>query len=117
VVTYFVPSTGILRINGASISNSTVTYPYATLSAESLPGTGYSFYNFTENSVYYNSNPSTITFPVINFMADYYSNITMILGAGGLSEEDLAIYVIISGIITASIVGAIFLTVRKKINA
>ena len=63
--------------------NSPVIYPYGTtLNASSLPGTGYSFYNFTENSVYYNSNPSTITFPVTNFMANYASNFTMILGTG-----------------------------------
>ena len=119
VVTYHVPDTGTLKINSTATSNSTAKYPWeSSLIADSLPITGYTFYNFTENSVYYNSNPSTITFPVIDFMNDYNSDFTMILGTVGGGGRDLVggfwFFAILVGILIIPISIAFILLHKRR---
>lgn len=95
VVSFYVPDVGILRVNSTQMSNSTVKYVYGScLAVECLPSSGVSFCNFTENEVYFNGNPSNVTFSVVNFMVDYNSNFVMVLGVGdgGYSEGDLSDY-------------------------
>src|SRR3972149_813 len=103
VINYYVPDTGLLKINSTTISNSTQIYPYCILESESLPNSGFSFYNFTENSVYYNDNPSIITFDITDFFIDYNSNFTMYL-SGQISNDEIIIIIVVLAVIFSFVV-------------
>lgn len=95
VVTFFVPDVGVLKVNCTAVSNSTVKYVYGSLLVvDGLPSSGFCFYNFTENTVYYNGNPSNVSFSVSNFMVDFESDFVMLLGVGGdgFGESDLSAF-------------------------